>query len=361
MFCRSGGGEGGVSRTVGSSVAWFDTKTVFAVSNGVTTRVWSSVAIWLGAVGCRHKCGIGCHRGRGPRSIGKGEENFMQLTGEGLSVRDPVFGLAPQEITDHATKQGRNFRGEREREFFLLKDQFPENGGFRGAGIGLFPRDHFIQEDAQRIEIGTTVKFGPARLLGRHVFRCANDLSGGGNGRLIQCCRDAEIGQFGLAALIDQHIGRFEIAMDDAMGMGVRQGGGQLVSDTEDISEWESGRLPDERAQVGRAEKLHDEKLRAIMFFNGVNRDDIVVLEPGHRAGLSEKPFREGGITAQMGMNLLDGDDAMEGTVQRFVNDAHPPPGDFLLNLVFSGKDIGCHRSNRYRWHDQGLGRIIPK
>jgi len=124
------------------------------------------------------------------------------------------------------------------------------------------------------------------------------------------------------------------------MGMGVRQGGCQLVPDTNDISEWYSGGLPDQGAQIGRAKKFHDEKLGPLMFFDGIDGDDIVVLKPGHRTGFSHEPLCEGGIATQVGMDLLDGDDAMQGAVESFIDYAHSATGDFLLYDVFSCKNL---------------------
>ena len=128
------------------------------------------------------------------------------------------------------------------------------------------------------------------------------------------------------------------------------------MSDADNVSERDSRRLPDQGAQIGRAEKLHDEKLGSLMFFNGVDGDDIVVLQPGHRAGFPEKPFRERGVAAQVGMDLLDGDDTVQRAVTGFVDDTHPAAGDFIEDLIFPGKDVGCHESTMVRFCKQKVG-----
>ena len=90
-------------------------------------------------------------------------------------------------------------------------------------------------------------------------------------------------------------------------------------------------------------EVLHDQELRALIFCDRIDRDDVVVLKPGHGAGFPQEAFDEGGIPAQVGMDPLDRHDTIQGTVQSLIDNSHAAFGDFALDDIFAGKNLFGH------------------
>jgi hypothetical protein len=67
------------------------------------------------------------------------------------------------------------------------------------------------------------------------------------------------------------------------------------------------------------------------------------VWKPSHISGFSEKSLKKGWISAQMRMDDLECNDAVQLLVKRFVNCSHASLGDELLHFIFSRVDDARH------------------
>lgn len=87
-----------------------------------------------------------------------------------------------------------------------------------------------VEDHAQRVDIGggTDLAMSPGGLLGGHVVRRTERLAGEGEiERFPEAFGQSEVGQMGLIVGVDEHVGRLEVAMKNAVGMGVVDGLGQ--------------------------------------------------------------------------------------------------------------------------------------
>ena len=102
--------------------------------------------------------------------------------------------------------------------------------------------DQLIEDDTQAVDVGPLIDLAAAGLLRRHVFRCTDAEAGvrqGSHGFRLRHAGHAKIGQHRRAAVGEKDVARFDIPVDDALLVGVRQrpgdgeqkAGGFLVGD----------------------------------------------------------------------------------------------------------------------------------
>ena len=109
--------------------------------------------------------------------------------------------------------------------------------------VGALLRQHFIKDDAKTVDIRALDRRHAARLLGREVVRRAKH-----NAvlRHLQICRiglarHAKIHQPDGAIGPDHHIGRLDVAMDDAAAMDLTQRAGRLRQQRHRLARCQAG------------------------------------------------------------------------------------------------------------------------
>ena len=107
-----------------------------------------------------------------------------------------------------------------------------------GVMIGQLAGQHLVDDHTQRVEVAAAVEVGSADdLLGADIFERADDEAGAGQlvDRHIVAAADhagdAEIGEIGRAAVIEQDVARLYVAMEDAVGVGIVEGVADAVDD----------------------------------------------------------------------------------------------------------------------------------
>ncbi len=112
----------------------------------------------------------------------------------------------------------------------------------RGAGANRVDSgQRLVDHERQRVHVGRGSRFEPLGLLGRHIGRGADDVAG-------ECQRlapdhpgDAEVGELrdpgsGRRPIGHQHVGGLDVAVDDALGMGVLERVGQRDRDRDHVA-----------------------------------------------------------------------------------------------------------------------------
>ena len=203
---------------------------------------------------------------------------------------------------------------------------------------------HLVEHCPERVDIGRWADlFNPTRgLLRGHVGdRSAEPL------RLpvfgIEPPRESKVGDLGnrrcllLLVLLKQHIGRLQIAVNEAASVGrvdragdcLKQPGrrdGRLRRAREELIE--TAALDEFERDVWAAADLPDIE----------DLDDVRMLEPRDRFGFLTQTgfvFRTGGGPVAKD---LERDDALEPLVPRAIDDAHPAVADEVENLVFRNR-----------------------
>ena len=86
--------------------------------------------------------------------------------------------------------------------------------------VGLLAGQHFVQDDAQRVDVRAAVHIRPQRLFGRHVGGRTDDGAAGHVGRFgLRQFGNAEIGNIGNVLVVEQDIAGLQVAVNDAFGM----------------------------------------------------------------------------------------------------------------------------------------------
>lgn len=88
--------------------------------------------------------------------------------------------------------------------------------------------------------------------------------------------------------------------MDNATLMRKGESLGYLKRDRNGVWEREAGAGLNLSEKIRALNIFHDNKLRALILFNGEDRDDVFMLEASHCAGFAQKSLKEGGVAAQV-------------------------------------------------------------
>src|ERR1700728_1520333 len=154
------------------------------------------------------------------------------------------------------------------------------------AGSGL------VKDRAERKDVRATVEGFAAGLLWRHVCDGTDHRTSTGDNRveagrgrcrygfarkrrrIVRDLGEAEIENFGMAALVDEDVRRFDVPMHDALTMGGIERVGYLHADLDQLREGE-GALGDELAERPAGEKLHGDEGMAVGFADVVDGANV--------------------------------------------------------------------------------------
>jgi len=108
-----------------------------------------------------------------------------------------------------------------------------------------------------------------------------------GQRRLVHDPGGAEIAQFHRAVLGQKHVGRFEIPVNDAAGVGEGQRRSDLADDPDRSGNIQRSPPLHQVAQRLALDVLHDDGQAAVLLHDVMHRDDVAVLKPRRGLGLA--------------------------------------------------------------------------
>ena len=124
----------------------------------------------------------------------------------------------------------------------LLGQHLRDDGLEGAAGEGRLAGQHLVGHGTERVHIAPGADVALAhRLLGRHVGRRAEGHAGLGHATaagLLHGERDAEVGDEGRAVL-QQDVLRLDVAVDDALAVGVVEGRGDFLGEADGVVDGE--------------------------------------------------------------------------------------------------------------------------
>ena len=198
------------------------------------------------------------------------------------------------------------------------------------------PGQHLVENRTQRVDVAARVR-GAAlalRLLGADVEHGPHERPRARQLRLRGLVeREAEVGELGSAALLDQDVRGLDVTVNDAGLVRGADGLGDLLRDRDRLLD---GQAPPADPLVERvaADQLHRHVVAVLPVADLVYRDDVLVLEPRGGPGLALEAA-DALVRARPGEEDLERDDPVELGVARLVyhrlRAAAELPDEFVL------------------------------
>jgi hypothetical protein len=171
---------------------------------------------------------------------------------------------------------------------------------------GHLPGHGLDQHEGQRVDVAAPVDRLPPGLLGRGVAGGAEHRALRlGPRRLGDGPRQAEVGDAQPGVGPEEQVRRLDVAVDEALAVGVLERPGGLQPDDERLA----GRQPvagvEDRAEAAAAQVLGDEEGRALVAAPVVDGDDVGMAQGGRGLGLGPEAAQEGLVVGEAGMEDL--------------------------------------------------------
>ena len=199
--------------------------------------------------------------------------------------------------------------------------------------IGQVAREHLIEHDTEGIQVAARVGIEALGLLGRDIVHGADSLTAALFMDILER-GDAEISDLDHVVVRDHDVLRFDVPVDDAMGVRVLQCLTDLRGVVQRLDGAEYTMLRHALLERLAFDKLHDDILRLPAVADIVDRDDIRLREHGDRVCLRLEAVFQLSVRRHFITQDLDGDIAVQLVAHGLVNDRHAAAADDLQDLV---------------------------
>jgi hypothetical protein len=211
--------------------------------------------------------------------------------------------------------------------------------GFVGEAVS----EQLEDDDAERVCVAAAVeRFDAARLLGTHVRGRAHDARAAEGARALHHLRDAEVGEEGVAARVEEDVARLEIAVDDAARVRLVERLGHAADDAADLGEAERAARHAVEERAARHVAHHDERLFLVLAVV-VDGDDVGVFERSDDLGFALEARAELLVEGELARQDFDRDLPLHVRVAREVDDRHPAPAQLAFNFITTDGLWGGH------------------
>ena len=186
----------------------------------------------------------------------------------------------------------------------LVDDACRCRGAFCGRTLPSkwsLPCVHAVQHDAQRVSVGGRGDRASGNLLGRHVERCSDSGTEGQVAGDIQNAGDAEVGNQHGVVLVDQHIRRFQVPVNNTLIVSVlerRDNGSQVADRGIGFEDRIAGR--ENIFERFARDVIEQNEEQAVKVDDVVVAHDMRVLEPGKNGCFALKPAVNGRIAGNL-------------------------------------------------------------
>ncbi|GBD17044.1 hypothetical protein HRbin26_01957 [bacterium HR26] len=154
---------------------------------------------------------------------------------------------------------------------------------------------------------------------------------------------DAEIGDLDRALLVHQDVLGLDVAMDEAMPVGVVERGSDLADDVGGVLDSERCLAQDQVLERLPAHVLHDDVVDPVVMAYVVDVDDVRMGEARGRLGLTLEASQEVRVAPVLPTQDLDRHGPVEGEVVAAVDHSHASLADQFLEAVSSVEDFRLH------------------
>jgi hypothetical protein len=162
--------------------------------------------------------------------------------------------------------------------------------------------EHLVDHYAERVDVGRRSNVRqPLRLFRRHIFRRSHHRSGDGQpAASTRAARQSKVGQVDPAVAIKHHIGRFDVAVDDAPAVGIVECAGNLFNQPDRLIERQRAAFVDDLLQRAPIDELHRNIVQTLSLVHHIDRNDVGMLESGCTVGFLAKASNVGTVETQL-------------------------------------------------------------
>ena len=139
----------------------------------------------------------------------------------------------------------------------------------------------------------------------------------------------------GLPALVEEDVGRLEVAVDHAVPMGILDRLGDLHQQRGGLA-WRQRSVGDLLRQALPLDEAHREIMLALVLADLEDRHDPRMIEVGRRLGLGMEAPDVGLVGELAGQDHLECDGPVEAHLPGLEDDAHAAAGDLADDLVIA-------------------------
>jgi hypothetical protein len=143
----------------------------------------------------------------------------------------------------------------------------------------------------------------------------------------------AEVEDFGVTAGGDENIGRFDVAMNDSLGVGGVQRVGEVDAERKEGFHFQ-GAPGDVVLQRRAFQKLHGNVRFSILFADVVDGADVGMIQGRRCLGFALKPGERLWVSCDVFGEELERDETMEASILGFVDDAHTAATELLDDAI---------------------------
>jgi hypothetical protein len=166
-----------------------------------------------------------------------------------------------------------------------------------------------VEDAGERVDVRAPVDRSACHLLRRSVGRGAErGLPADGWHRLAEPACEAEVAQVHVLVGVEQDVRGLDVAVDEAVGVGGVQGGGDLSADRDGACRLELALRSQQRLEVCAVDVAHDEVELPVDLACVVDRHHVRVLERRRRLGLGEEAGPEALVLGELRDDQLQGD-----------------------------------------------------
>src|SRR5579859_6679211 len=247
-----------------------------------------------------------------------------------------IFGLLCQGFGEDAFQGGRQVGASGAERGRRVHDMLEHHRFWRGTREGRMAGEHLVEDDAESVEVAAPVGLA-AQVFGGHVGGCAKREAGAAlHGAFFHQMRQPEVGKEQAPILMDQQVERLEVQMDDALGVGVVEGGADLRERA--IYLFQRQRLAARVQQVlqrAAAEVGHDEVDQTALNAQFIDMDDVGVVQRGQGARLAQKAIQEPGVAEMLFQQDFDGLRAIEQQIVRLIDGSKAAFAQEITQQIF--------------------------
>ena len=192
------------------------------------------------------------------------------------------------------------------------------------------PSQHLVGHHPQGIHIRGRPHGPSSHLLGRHVGRRAQHCPRASQPGARQCLGHPKVRQGGMILWADQNVPRLDVAVDQAPGMGVVQGLGDLVQNAYSPLHRQRPFPADDLGQGVPLQVLHGNEVVALQLTDVIDGDDVGVFETSSSPGFLEEALDKLLVPSEVRGQYLDGHQAVQYSVVGFEDHAHAAAADLF-------------------------------